>query len=135
MYNLSGELTVILITIWWLQVTGRLAVSKQTTQKFDAERFNLRELIEMEVRKQYQVNISNKFATLDNLNDSEDINRPWENIKDNIKTSAQDILGLYELKQHKSWFDEECSRFFDQKKAKMQWSQDTNQSNVHNLTM
>jgi len=51
MYNLSGELTMILITIWWLQVTGRLAVSKQTAQKFDAERFNLRKLIEMEVRK------------------------------------------------------------------------------------
>jgi len=79
--------------------------------------------------------ISTRFAALDNLND-EDINRAWENIKDNIKTSAQDSLGLYELKQHKSWFDEECLRIFDQrKKAKIQWLQDPNQSNEHNLTM
>jgi len=35
-----------------------------------------------------------------NLNDSEDINRAWENIKENIKTSAKESLGLYELKQH-----------------------------------
>jgi hypothetical protein len=55
MYNLSGELTVILIIIWWLQGTARLAVSKQTAQKFDVERFNLRKLSEMEVRKQYQI--------------------------------------------------------------------------------
>ena len=81
---------------------GILAVSKQTAQKFDAERFNLGKLSELEVRKQYQINISNRFGALDNINDSEDINRAGENIKENIKTPAQDILGLYELKQHKS---------------------------------
>jgi hypothetical protein len=32
----------------------------------------------------------------------------WENIKENIKTSAKGIPGLHELKQHKQWFDEEC---------------------------
>jgi len=42
---------------------------------------------------------------LENLNDSQDINRPWENIKENITTSAKDSLGLYEWKQHKPWFD------------------------------
>jgi len=29
-----------------------------------------------------------RFEALECLNDSEDINRAWENIKDNIKTSA-----------------------------------------------
>ena len=47
-----------------------------------------------------------------NLSDSEDINRAWENIKENIKTSVEESLGLYELKQHKPWFDEECLGFF-----------------------
>ena len=37
---------------------------------------------------------------------------------------------LYELKQHKPWFDEECSRLLDQRKANMEWLQDPNQSNV-----
>jgi len=45
MYEVSGELTVILITIWCLRnVRERLAVSKQAAQKFDGERFNLRKL-------------------------------------------------------------------------------------------
>jgi hypothetical protein len=41
------------------------------------------------------------FAALENLKESKDINRAWENIKDNIKTSVQQSLGLYVLKQHK----------------------------------
>jgi len=45
---------------------------------------------------------------LENLNDGEGINRAWENIKENTKTSAPESLGLYEMKQHKPWFDEEC---------------------------
>ena len=48
---------------------------------------------------------------MENLSDSEDINRAWESIKENIKTSAQESLGLYELKQRKTWFGEECLGF------------------------
>ena len=32
----------------------------------------------------------------------------WENIKENIKISAKESVGLDELKQHEPWFDEEC---------------------------
>ena len=71
---------------------------------------------------------------MENLSDSEDVHTVWENIKENIKTSAKKILGLYELKQHKPWFDEECSRLLEQRKwAKLQCLQDTNQSTVDNL--
>jgi glycine betaine/choline ABC-type transport system substrate-binding protein len=66
----------------------RLAVSKPAAQKFDAERFNLKKLSEPEVREQYQLKISNRFAALENLNDSEDINRAWKNIKEGTKISS-----------------------------------------------
>jgi hypothetical protein len=57
---------------------------------------------------------------LENLNVSENINRAWKNIKENINTAAKDSQGLYELTQHKTWFDEKCLRFSDHKKqAKM----------------
>ena len=39
------------------------------------ERFNLRKLSALEVRRQYQIKVSKRFAALENLNDSEDINR------------------------------------------------------------
>jgi len=70
----------------------------------------------------YQIEITNRFAALENVNDYEDVNRPWENIKEDIQTSAEESLGLHELKQNKPWFDEECLGFLDQRKrAKMQW--------------
>ena len=49
---------------------------------------------------------------MENLSYSEDIDRAWENITENIKTSAKESLGLSELKQHKPWFHEECLHFF-----------------------
>ena len=68
---------------------------------------------------------------MENLKDDEDVNRTWENIKENIQTSAKESLGLHELKQNKPWFDEECLGFLDQRKrAKMQWKQDPSQNNV-----
>ena len=41
-----------------------------------------------------QIEITNKFAALENLNVDEDVNRAWKNIKENIKTSAKESLGL-----------------------------------------
>ena len=71
---------------------------------------------------------------MENLSDGKDIQRAWENIKENIKTSAKESLGLHELKQHKPWFDEECLGFLDQRKqVKMQWINDPSQRNENNL--
>ena len=78
-----------------------MAVNKQAAKKFDVERFSLRKLNELEFRKQYQIKISNRIAALENLRDGDDMNRAWENVKENIKTSTEDSLGLHELKQHK----------------------------------
>jgi hypothetical protein len=47
--------------------------------------FILRKLNEMDVGKQYQKMISNRLAALENLSDSEHIDRVRENIKKNIK--------------------------------------------------
>jgi ribosomal protein S25 len=55
----------------------------------------------LEVRKRYQIKISKRFAALKNLNVSDDINRAWENTKENIKTPAKESLVLCELKHHK----------------------------------
>ena len=41
----------------------------------------MRKLNEPEVREQYQIKLTNIFAALENVNDYEDVNRIWENIK------------------------------------------------------
>jgi len=68
---------------------ARLAVGKQAAQRFDRQRFNLRKLNEPEVREQHQVEIKNRFAAFENSDDDEDINRNWENIKENMQTSEK----------------------------------------------
>jgi hypothetical protein len=125
---------VILIIIWWLQKLGKDSARKQAAQKTDVGKFNFKKLSEMEVRKQFQIELSNRFAALENLNDSDDINRAWENIRENTKIAAKETLSLYGRKQHKLWFDEECSQVLGERKQfKMQWLQDPNQSNLDNL--
>ena len=49
----------------------------------------------MEVSKQYQIEISNRFGALENLSDGEDINRAWEIVKEIIKISAKESLCLH----------------------------------------
>jgi hypothetical protein len=72
-----------------------LAPNKKAAQTFDVERFNMKKISELEFRKNYQIKISNGFATLENLSDSE-------------------------LKQYKPWFDVQYSRFLQQRnQAKM----------------
>ena len=44
----------------------RLAVCKQAAQKFEGERFNVRKLKEPEVKEKYQIEITNRFAALEN---------------------------------------------------------------------
>jgi hypothetical protein len=112
--HLSGEVNVILVVV---KVRERLAVRKQAVHKFDVQGFNHRNLSELEVTRQCQIKISNRFSPLENLNDSDGINRDWENIKEYIETSVKESLGLYELKQYKPRFEEEYLRFFIPKEA------------------
>jgi antibiotic biosynthesis monooxygenase (ABM) superfamily enzyme len=73
------------------------------------------------VEEKYQIEISNRFAALESLDESFD-NNAWESIMENIKTSAKDNLGYQKLKHNKPWFDDECSKLIDQwKQAKLQW--------------
>jgi hypothetical protein len=59
-----------------------------------------------------------------------DVNKAWETIRENIKMSAKNSLGYYELKKHKPWFNERCSKLLDHRKqAKLQWLQDPSKIN------
>jgi hypothetical protein len=95
------------------KVRERLTVSKRAAQKIDTERFSVKKLNKGDVKEQFQVTIRKKFAALENLEDSGDINGAWDNIRENIKISAEESLGYCESKHRKPWFDEECSKLVD----------------------
>jgi hypothetical protein len=56
---------------------------------FDVKKFNLRKLNELQVMKEYQTKISNTFSALENLRDSEEINRAWKIIKRKYKNFSK----------------------------------------------
>jgi hypothetical protein len=70
------------------KVRERLAVNIQATQKFNVGGFNLRKLSQLEVRNSIRLRSQTDVA-LENLNDSKHINRCWENVTEDIKTSAK----------------------------------------------
>jgi hypothetical protein len=73
------------------KVRERLTVSKHEAQNIDVERFSLMKLNELEVMKQNQIKISNRFAALENLSNSKDIDRAWGNIKENTKPQLKTV--------------------------------------------
>jgi hypothetical protein len=72
------------------KVRERLAVNKQRSHRSHLERFNLKKLNEVECKEQYCVEVSNRFAALEDLDAEVEINSAWETIRENIKISAKE---------------------------------------------
>jgi hypothetical protein len=65
------------------------------------ERFNLKKLNEVEGKEQYCVEVSNRFAALEDLDAEVEVNSAWEMIRENTKVSAKESPGYFQLKKHK----------------------------------
>jgi hypothetical protein len=116
------------------KVRETLAVGKRMVKKMNVERFNLKHLKEDEVKEEYQVTIKNTFAALENSDDNGVINRAWEIIRENIRISSKESIGLYESKSYKPWFNKECLKLVDlRKQAKLQWLQVPSVMNEDNM--
>jgi hypothetical protein len=75
----------------------RISVSTLVRQHPDLERFDLKRLDDVEVKKKYQVEISIRFAALNSLDKSFDFHYAWESIRENSETSAKCNLGHQKL--------------------------------------
>jgi hypothetical protein len=88
-----------------------------------------------EVKEQYQVTSRNKFAAVENLEDSGYISKAWDNTMENIKILAQKSLGCCKSKHHKPCFDDVCFELVDRRKqANLQRLQDPSEVNENNLS-
>jgi hypothetical protein len=56
------------------------------------ERFNLKKLNEVEGKEQYRVEVSNRFAALEDLDTEVEINSASAMIRENIKISGKESL-------------------------------------------
>jgi len=77
-------------------------------------------------KKEYAIEINNKFEILENLEASIDnnINEKWENIKTIIKETKQQLIEKDESREtfKNKWYDEECKFVIEEiKKAREKW--------------
>jgi hypothetical protein len=75
------------------KVRERLAMNKQRSHRFHMDRFNLKKLNEVEGKEQFRVEVSNRFAALDDSDTEVDtsINSAWETIRENIKNQTKRV--------------------------------------------
>ena len=64
-----------------------------------ADRYNLNKLVDRETRKEYQIDVANRFSVLEALQISS-VDDTWVKIGDSIKASAKDKVG--NLKTHRN---------------------------------
>jgi hypothetical protein len=62
----------------------RLAVNKRISHRFHWEKFYLKKLNEVECKEHNHVDVSNRFAALEDLDAEVEINSAWETIRGNI---------------------------------------------------
>jgi hypothetical protein len=79
-----------------VKVRERLAVNKQRSHRLYMARFNLKKLNEVEGKEQFRVEVSDRFAALEDLDTEVEINSAWEVIRENIKMSAKESLGYFD---------------------------------------
>ncbi|KAJ4430252.1 hypothetical protein ANN_22464 [Periplaneta americana] len=106
------------------------SMKRRHQQKHDFGKLNslVVKYMDEETKQHYQVEISNRFASLatsDKAEEELDVNSVWENIRDNIKIAAEQSISYHETKKRKPWFDEDCSTVVERRKqAKLKFLQD-----------
>jgi hypothetical protein len=79
------------------KIREKLAVNKQRAQIILMKKFNLIKLNKVEGK---EVEVSNRFVALEDLDVEVDNNSFWETIRVNSKISDKESLGYFELKKH-----------------------------------
>jgi hypothetical protein len=85
------------------KVRERLAMNKQSSHGVHVEGFSVKTLSKVESKGQYRIEVSDRFAALD---DAVDINSASKTIRQNIEFSVDGSLDYYEFKKHEPWFEE-----------------------------
>jgi hypothetical protein len=80
------------------------------------QKFNPKKLSEIESKDKYHIEVSSRFAALEDLDMEVEVNSAREINRENIKILAKESLGYYEWKKHMTWLDEGFSKLLDQRK-------------------
>ena len=81
-----------------------------------------------------QIDVANRFSALEGLEISS-VDDTWVKIRDSIKASAKEKVGILETIRNKPWFDEECSELANtRKQTKLLWLQSPNNQTAEDFS-
>jgi len=106
------------------KIRERLSLNKTNGQLMGSKRLNVQSLTEGENGLKYAVEVTNKFAALKEINESDDnaVDKQWENVRDAIVKSAEVTVGFCKRHKNKPWFDEECVKIVKvRNEARIAW--------------
>jgi hypothetical protein len=69
----------------------RISVCKGARQRFELEGFDLKKLDDIEIKEKHQVEILNRFANLERVDESFDINNAWGKIREILRSQPNII--------------------------------------------
>ena len=85
-------------------------------------------LLDLETRKEYQIDIANRFSALEGLEISS-IGDTWVKIKVSINASAEEKIGILRTHRNRPWFDQECSELANKRKDQITLATKSKQPN------
>ena len=77
-------------------------IKKGIQQHLVADRYNLNKLVDHGTRKEYQIDVANRFSFLEGLEISS-VHDTWVNIRDSIKASTKEKVGVLETNKNTPW--------------------------------
>ena len=95
---------------------------------------NLNSLLDHKITKEYQRDIANRFIAFEGL----EISSVYDicvKIRDSIRASAEEKVGIFQTYKNKLWFDQEWSELVNKRKqTKLVWLQNPNNQAAEDLT-
>jgi hypothetical protein len=101
-----------------VNIQERLSLKKGINQHLVLDRYNLNKLLDHQTRKEYQVDVANRFSVLEGLEISS-VDDTWVKIRDSIKSSAEEKVGILETHRNKTWFNQEWSELANKEKQEI----------------
>jgi hypothetical protein len=112
-------------------IRERLSWIKVIKQHLLADRYNL---LDREIRQEYQIDVANRFSALEGFEISS-VDDTWVKIRDSIKATAKEKVGVLETNRNKPCFNQECSELANKRKqTKLLWRQNPNGQTAEDIS-
>jgi hypothetical protein len=94
------------------KVRERFCIANRVNRTSKLLKFEVYILDNPIVKADYQLELSNRFEMLaeldndDDINNETDVNKMWESIRDTVKSTAKERVGVRKQQRIKPWFDD-----------------------------